>query len=361
MKQIFKILFLGPMALVYGLVITLRNKGYDWKLLRSSEFSVPVIALGNLTAGGTGKTPHTEKILSLIGRERRIAVLSRGYKRQTKGFRYVEADDTTATVGDEPLQIKRKFPDITVAVDASRTNGIQQLMAGVAPPEMIVLDDAFQHRKVCPSVSVLLIDYHRPLHDDFLLPLGRLRDRKNQIYRADVVIVSKCPAKFTPIEQRILSKSLNLYPYQQLFLTTFDYGAPVAVNGEQTMDDGVPSQPAATPLPTTDGCLLLTGIAHPASLVDYLKKQQQEIKAHLAFPDHRRFTRNDVRKINGMARQYPALPLFTTEKDAMRLRETPGLSDDVAKRLFYLPVTVRFLAADGEEKFKKQITKNRKS
>ncbi|MDR1680351.1 MAG: tetraacyldisaccharide 4'-kinase [Prevotellaceae bacterium] len=353
MKYIFKWFLLAPAAALYGIIIAVRNKCYDWGICAATDFPIPVITVGNITVGGTGKTPHTEKLVTLLRNERRTAVLSRGYKRTTKGFRYVSPDDTTQTAGDEPLQIKRKFPDIPVAVDRQRVNGIRQLMAGDGV-ELVILDDAFQHRAVRPAVSVLLMDYNRPVRTDCLLPLGRLRDSKSQIARADVVIITKCPPEMTPIAQRIVTRDLALFPYQSLFFTTFAYGEAVPV----FMED---SDPAAVPsLPDAGACLLLTGIANPAPLAAYLTKTGRPPAVHLAFADHRSFTKRDVRRINDAALRHPRHPVFTTEKDALRLRETAGLSDDVRQRLYYLPVAVRFLPEDKEMLFKKELMKKMK-
>ncbi len=345
MKRVFKILFLGPLTLLYGLAVTVRNKFYDWHIFRSAEFPLPVIGVGNITVGGTGKTPHTELLVSILKDELCVAVLSRGYTRKTRGFRYVAATDSATAVGDEPLQIKHKFPGVMVAVDANRIQGIKRLLADEQALNVVVLDDAFQYRKVRPSLSMLLIDYHRPVSRDCLLPLGRLRDRKNQIRRADMVFITKCPPVLTPIEQRILSKSMRLYPYQQLYLTTFDYGLPAPVFPERYTEERI-----------FKGNILLTGVANPQPLADYLKGKGNEPKAHLAFADHHLFTAADARKINELAQAYRDAQLLTTEKDAMRLRETEGLSDAVKERLFYIPITVKFLAENGEEKFRKFIT-----
>ena len=423
-NQKLKMIMLAPFAWIYGAAVTLRNKCYDWQLFRSTAFPLPVIAVGNITAGGTGKTPHTELLVTLLRDERRPAVLSRGYRRRTKGFRYVETTDTVAAAGDEPLQLKRKFPALTVAVDADRVHGIRQLMAAAEPPEVIILDDAFQHRRVRPSLSLLLIDYHRPLHRDHLLPRGRLRDRRNQLRRADVVCITKCPPQLTPAKQQEIAKRLPPRLRPQLFFTTFAYGAPQPVfdsrqfpvgsqwfpvgsqqfpvgSADATITAHCPLPTAHCPLPTahcplptahcllptencplptencplptencplkTVNCLLLTGIAHPAPLVQYLQEQSCPPLQHLAFRDHHAFTAADVRKINAAASRCPGVPVFTTEKDAVRLRETAGLTDEVKQRLFFLPVTVYFLTEESvptpegclkkQEIFKKIITR----
>ncbi len=345
MMHFLKFVLLGPLAFIYGIVVTVRNKLYDWHVLPSVEFPLPVISVGNITVGGTGKTPHTELLVTILKDEMTTAVLSRGYKRKTKGFRYVETTDVPTAVGDEPLQMKQKFPDVTVAVEADRAKGIRRLMSDAEKLNVVILDDAFQHRRVHPSLSMLLIDYNRPVQSDYLLPLGRLRDRRNQLHRADIVFITKCPEKLTPIEQRILAKNMNLYPYQQLYLTNFAYGAPQAV---------FPNV-AAGGVGGGVQLILLTGIANPVPLVEYVTKQYAAPVAHLSFPDHHAFTAADVQKINDVAQKNPTASIYTTEKDAVRLRETQGLSDETRSRLFYIPVTVQFLAEGAEEKFRKFI------
>lgn len=350
---------LAPLSWIYGAAITLRNKCYDWHIFRSTAFPVPVITVGNLTVGGTGKTPHTELLVELLRDERQPAVLSRGYKRRTKGFHYVETFSTVTAVGDEPLQLKQKFPALTVAVDADRVRGIRRLLAAAEPPDVIILDDAFQHRRVRPSLSLLLIDYHRPLHRDHLLPWGRLRDQRSQLRRADIVCITKCPAHLTLEEQQEIAAHFPAHLHPQLFFTTFAYGAPQQVmeNEEWKVESGEWRQAHSGHCPSSifhfPFSILLTGIANPAPLVQYLTEQRCPPLQHLAFRDHHTFTAADVRKINTAARRYPDAPVFTTEKDAVRLRETAGLSDEVKQRLFFLPVTVRFLA--GQQIFKEKV------
>ncbi|MDR3180997.1 MAG: tetraacyldisaccharide 4'-kinase [Prevotellaceae bacterium] len=333
------------LSLLYAAAVWMRNKCYDWHLFRSVKFRLPVIAVGNITVGGTGKTPHTEWLAALLQAVAPTAVLSRGYKRKTKGFRYVETIDTVQQAGDEPLQIKRKNPALTVAVDADRVEGIKRLQENFPQLGVVILDDAYQHRRVHPALSILLVDYNRPLHTDHYLPYGRLRDNVRQKRRADVVIVTKCPAGIHPVEQRVITKNLNLYPYQQLYFTRFDYGATKAVFDENVFPD-VPAKRAVA----------LTGIANPTPFIDYLQKHYQLVQ-HLNFPDHHFFTKHDVAQINAVSDAYPEALLFTTEKDAQRLREADGWDDEVKKRLFYIPVTVSFLSSQDEMKFTEFLTK----
>jgi tetraacyldisaccharide 4'-kinase len=333
------------LSLLYAASVWVRNKCYDWRIFQSKRFRLPVIAVGNITVGGTGKTPHTEWLASLLQTTAVTAVLSRGYKRKTKGFRYVEITSTVRQVGDEPLQIKRKNPALTVAVDANRVAGIRRLEEDVPQLGVVILDDAYQHRKVHPALSVLLVDYSRPLHTDHYLPYGRLRDNVRQKRRADVVIVSKCPANMQPIAQRVITKNLNLYPYQQLYFTRFDYGAAKAVF------DGT-----AFPAAPVKQSVALTGIANPAAFIDYLQLNYQLVR-HLNFPDHHFFTKHDVANINAVCAACPGALFFTTEKDAQRLRVAEGLEEEVKQRLFYIPVVVSFLSSADEARFAAFLTK----
>jgi tetraacyldisaccharide 4'-kinase len=338
-------IFLYSLSLLYAAGVWVRNKCYDWQLFKPVKFRLPVVTVGNITVGGTGKTPHTEWLASLLQTTAVTAVLSRGYKRKTKGFRYVENISTVQQVGDEPLQMKRKNPALTVAVDANRVAGIRRLEKDIPQLGVVILDDAYQHRKVHPALSILLVDYNRPLHTDHYLPYGRLRDNVSQKRRADVVIVTKCPAKMQPIEQRVITKNLNLYPYQQLYFTRFEYGAAKAVFDGNVFPDVPPKQAVA-----------LTGIADPATFIDYLQAHYQLVQ-HLNFPDHHFFTAQDITKINTVSAAYPEAFLFTTEKDAQRLRVAEGLGEKVKTRLFYIPVTVSFLPSPDETKFAALLTK----
>ena len=343
--KLLRDLFCYCLSLPYAAAVYVRNKCYDLRIFKSKKFRLTVIAVGNITVGGTGKTPHTEWLASLLQTRAVTAVLSRGYKRKTKGFRYVGTTDTVQQVGDEPLQIKRKNPALTVAVDADRVAGIRRLKEDFPQLGVVILDDAYQHRKVHPALSVLLVDYHRPLHTDHYLPYGRLRDNVHQKRRADVVIVTKCPANMRPIEQRVITKHLNLYPYQQLYFTRFDYGAAKAVFDGNAFP-GAPVKQAVA----------LTGVADPTTFIDYVRENYSLLQ-HLNFPDHHFFTPQNIAKINAVCTACPEALFFTTEKDAQRLREAEGLNEEVKKRLFYIPVTVSFLPSTDETKLAERITK----
>jgi tetraacyldisaccharide 4'-kinase len=215
--------WLYPLAWLFGLVVTFRNKLFDWGVFSSEVFPVPVISIGNITVGGTGKTPHTEYLIGLLSNKYRVAVLSRGYKRKTRGFILADENTNSHHIGDEPLQIFRKFPSIVVAVDANRRRGIRNLLQlpDNQKPEVILLDDAFQHRYVKPSLSILLTDSNRPFYDDYLLPTGRLREPAKNYKRADWIIYTKCPEVFTSADYQIRTERVNLLPHQQLFFSSY--------------------------------------------------------------------------------------------------------------------------------------------
>jgi len=346
--HMLKMIFLYPLSLLYGLVVYVRNFLYDYNILKSTDFDIPVISVGNITAGGTGKTPHTEYLITLLKKHVEVVTLSRGYKRKSKGFKLVETHSSVTEVGDEPLQIKRKFPEITVAVDEDRVHGIKKLLQADVQPDAVLLDDAFQHRRVKAGINILLIDYNRPIDSDHLLPLGRLRERKYQQRRANVIIYTKCSDQITPIKRRIIMKEVNLRPYQSLYFTTMDYGDPVAVFPD-----------VAVPIPdmheTQVASLLLSGIAGPGPFRDHLSSKTNVLD-ELVFGDHHRFSPKDVRQIVQKYEQVKDMDPFilTTEKDAMRLRDDVSIPDEVGSRLYYIPISVKFLQSEGKS-FDKKI------
>ena len=342
-------LLLYPLSLIYGIVVYVRNAFYDYNILKSTEFEIPVISIGNITVGGTGKTPHTEYLVELMQKHATVATLSRGYKRKTKGFLLVQAESETQNVGDEPLQIKRKYPDVTVAVDENRVHGINQLLKNKEQSlDVIFLDDAFQHRRVNPGINILLIDYNRPIDKDKLLPVGSLRERKYQQRRANVIIYTKCPDEITPITKRIIMKDVNLRPYQSLYFTTMKYDEPQAVFPE--LGKEIPSFKQHR-VPS----LMLTGIANPDQFRKYLSNTTN-LLAEITFPDHHEFIIKDwkliTEKYESCRIQKPFI--LTTEKDAMRLQNNNSLSDEIKSRLFFVPVKITFLESDGKS-FNKKI------
>ena len=339
--------WLLPLSWLYGLGVKFRNMLFEIGILHSESFDVPVISVGNITVGGTGKTPHVEYLIELLKDKAKVAVLSRGYKRRTRGFVIADDNATAKTIGDEPLQMKRKYgDDIMVAVDRKRCHGIRQLTSDEDGIDVILLDDAFQHRYVKPGVNILLVDYHRLIIYDKLLPAGRLREPLSGKNRADIVIVTKCPHDLKPMEFRVITKAMNLYPFQRLFFTCLEYRniTPVFGRGEQSLDS----------IGKDCHILLLTGIASPQQMIEDLSPRCPHITP-LTFGDHHTFTSSDVARINN---EFAALPhpkmIITTEKDATRLIAVEGLSEEVRGAMFALPVKIRFMLGQ-EESFNEKI------
>ena len=342
-----------PLSWLYGLGVGFRNLLFEMGILKSRPYSTPVISVGNITVGGTGKTPHVEYLVRLLKDHAKVAVLSRGYKRKTSGFVLAGDDATVRTIGDEPYQMKTKFPDITVAVDKKRTRGIEKLTSGdyVKDIDVILLDDAFQHRYVKPGINILLVDYHRLIIYDKLLPAGRLREPVVSKNRADIVIVTKCPKDLRPMEFRVITKAMSLYPYQQLFFSTHEFETlrpvfPTAPNAEitQTLSESLADK----------NVLLLTGIASPEQMLIDLKNYAKEVTP-LAFSDHHDFKKKDVDRINEAFNALPSPKLIvTTEKDETRLKQVEGLSDEVKSRLYVLPIKIQILL-DQENTFNQSI------
>lgn len=305
--------FLTPLSWLYGLGVRFRNFMFDCGLLRSKSFDVPVISVGNITVGGTGKTPHTEYLIRLLSKDQQVAVLSRGYKRKSRGYRLATTDTKVEEIGDEPFQMKSKYPQIHMAVDKNRCHGIEQLIKDdVNPPvDVIILDDAYQHRYVTPGINILLMDYHRLIYFDKLLPAGRLREPKSGRDRADIVIVTKCPRYITPMDKRGIARSLDLGNWQKLFFTTYKY--------PDTIDD------------IGDNPLLVTGIASPEQMAYDLGKIIPKFEV-MSFGDHHNFTPSDIESIK---RKAAGRTILTTEKDATRLH---GL-DNVK----VIPIEVEFM------------------
>jgi len=339
-------IFLYPFSLVYGLITAVRNILYDSGILKSAEFSIPVICVGNLAVGGTGKTPHTEYLADLLRKEFRVAVLSRGYRRRSKGFLIASGSPKVEDTGDEPLQMYRKYPDITIAVDRNRKNGIAMIMKEKPETSVIILDDGFQHRRVNPGYSILLSGYDRLFINDHLLPYGNLRESKKNIRRADIILITKSPESLQAIQRRITVKEIKKYPYQNLFFTSITYGTPHPVFESGNTDDRIFSGDHIN----GTGILLLTGIADPQPLAEYIRERAGEVVV-LSFSDHHRFRDKDLVKITNAWNSIKSKNKFliTTEKDAVRLREFGNIAESVRSASYYIPVGIHFLNDDQAE------------
>lgn len=337
--------WLLPLSWLYGLGVGFRNKLFDIGILSQKAYDIPIISVGNITVGGTGKTPHVEYLVRMLDGVVKVAVLSRGYKRKTKGYVLADRTSLPLEIGDEPFQIKHKFPNIYVAVDGNRREGIDRLThdESTKDVDVILLDDAFQHRYVKPGINILLVDYHRLIIYDKLLPAGRLREPLSGKRRADIVIVTKCPKDLKPMEIRVLTKALDLYPYQKLYFTYIDYDkeAMEKVKGKNV--------------------LLLTGIGSPKQMENDLKGCCLSVSP-MAYADHHTFRKRDVEKISKMFSSM-ATPkvIVTTEKDAARLQEINELGEEIMANIIVLPIRVRFMLGQGElfnEKIISYVRKN---
>lgn len=335
--------WLLPLSYLYGIGVRLRNELFEMGVLKTKEFDVPIVAVGNVTVGGTGKTPMTEYLIRLLRDEFRVAVVSRGYKRKSKGFVLADSETTPEKIGDEPYLIKKKFNDVTVAADKNRCRAIEKLTNNEnrQNAEVIILDDAFQHRYVKPDINILLVDYHRMVCEDCLLPAGRLREPVTSMYRAGIVVVTKCPPQMNPIEFRVIKKQLNLYPFQKLYYATIKYNDMRQLFGRKSR--------TLKSLQAYEQVLLLSGIATPEQMKADLEQYTKNIVS-LSFPDHHYFTAQDVKKINVAAAALPNPKIIiVTEKDAVRIRHLDGLNKEVRDALYVLPIEIVIMQNKNNE------------
>lgn len=329
-------LSLYPFTLLYGGMTSLRNKFFDWQVLASRQYDVPVISVGNITVGGTGKTPLSEYIIRLLHKNYQVALLSRGYKRQTKGPVLAGPQSTVGEIGDEPFQMLQKFPQLKGAVAEKRVEGMDLLLDRVAP-DVILMDDAYQHRYVKPGFSLLVIDYNRPLWKDCPFPAGNLRETKAGQKRADIIVVNKCPQHLSLEEkEEWISKIKPLY-HQKVFFSTIGYGMPASFAAPVDQSVGSDSTPV----------IGLAGIARPEVFFNYLEANFN-VKETLSFPDHHNFTSLDVTKLEAAySRQGQNARLITTEKDAVRLNALEMLPESIKRCIYYIPIELQILFDEG--------------
>lgn len=358
----------------YYWTLKFRHFLYDSGIRKTNSADVPTISVGNITVGGTGKTPHTEMIIRMLSespvwKDRNIAVLSRGYKRKSKGFQQVMTSSPATESGDEPLQVKRKFPSVTVAVDKSRTEGCSFLSnpellktskkarkckhKDLRKADIIILDDAFQHRTLKPDLSIVLVSYSRPIDKDHLLPFGRLRDLPERVSAADVLIISKSPAYIDEWERMQWAESLGIKGFSPeecrgktsegkdiyLFFTDIRYDTltPVFPEGELRYT-------------YSQRAVIFTGIADDSLFLRYLG-DTYKIKKHLSFADHHTFNARDIRTIEEASEDYPTAVVITTEKDSQRISGCPSMPDILKERMFYVPIKTGFLSVNEEAAF----------
>ncbi len=339
LRTVVSKLVLLPCSKLYGAITYVRNKMFDFKILPTHSFEVPIIVVGNISCGGTGKTPITEYIIDALRLKYHIAMVSRGYKRDTKGFVIATSHSTPSDIGDEAFQIYKKFDGkVVVAVGEDRVNAIKEVLAIDPAVNLVVLDDAFQHRYVQPTLSIVVTECNRPYYNDHMLPYGRLRESKMAVNRADFVVVSKCPPTLKDIDYRIIAKSLNLFPCQELFFSRMLYQELVPLFPEQTR-----AVPYLDWMSEDDGILAVAGIGNPRPFVRYLKSFKPRVRVNV-FSDHHKFTKRDMelllerfKTMRGSKRV-----LITTEKDAVRMVASPYFPAELRSSTFYLPIKLEF-------------------
>lgn len=328
---------LTPAKWLYGMGVWFHNWLYDSNIKKQTSFDVPVISVGNLTVGGTGKTPHVEYLIERLGNYYNIAVVSRGYKRKTKGYILASSTSTPEQIGDEPYQIYRKYGHkIKLAVCKNRQYAIERIMNLFPKTNLILLDDAYQYRGIKPLVSILLLDSNRPIDKDTLLPIGRLREPQHASERADMIVITKCPEVMTPIDFRTLSKSVNLLNFQKLFFSSVGYRELKPVFPENA--GNIVSLESLT---ENDSVLLVTGIAHPRGFVKHFKKYPFKVKV-LRFPDHHNYSLRDIRKIKNyyISMKGKKKLIVTTEKDSVRMLHNPYFPYKLKSHVYYIPIRI---------------------
>jgi tetraacyldisaccharide 4'-kinase len=322
-------LLLWPFAVVYDVVMNIRNKLYDLKLKPSVTFDIPVVGVGNLAVGGTGKTPMVEYLIRLLGSQVKLAALSRGYGRKTKGFLLADSAATAKTIGDEPFQLYTKYgKDVVVAVGEERALAIPQILDKHPEVQVMVLDDAFQHRKVNAGFSILLSEYSKPFYEDHVLPLGRLREGQEGANRADVIVITKCPPTLSENDMMKVMHQVHTYTKRPVFFSTIRYGEPVPMSDKYTV--------------FSNEVILLSGIARPEPLKAYVEKNFKLVQ-HLEYRDHYNYTKQDLQKLSSLTSSNSNLSILTTEKDRVKLMsdELKSMIQDLP--IFYIPIEMKFI------------------
>lgn len=352
-NKILRALLLYPLSRIFAMVVSIRNAMFG-SLLKQHEFDIPIVVVGNIAVGGTGKTPHTEYLVNLLSQDYRVGVLSRGYKRKTRGFVPATQESTPEDIGDEPYQIFRKYgKKAMVAVCENRVRGIQRMREIDPELNLIVLDDAFQHRYVKPTVSVVLTEESRLPYKDHMMPLGRLREPMSSLQRADVVVVTKCPDDITPIQIRTIKMHLNLQPWQHLIFSRYEYGRPKPVFA----DNNQPA-PVLSDLTEEDWLLMVSGIANPVPFIRYLRLFPAKVKLK-RYQDHHIFTHSDMESIE---HKFDAIKggkkyIITTEKDAVRLASNPYFPFKLREHIYYIPIRVSCIGSRQEDDLGEVIRK----
>ena len=342
---------LAPVAALYKAGVTLRHRLFDWGILKSVKFDIPIICIGNITVGGTGKTPMAEMVIDYMSQFHRVALLSRGYGRRTKGYLEVRADSHYRDVGDEPLQIKRKFPDVVVVVCEKRVEGIRRLRGEHPEVDLIVMDDGFQHRYVEPKINIVMIDATRPVQHDRMLPVGTLRDLPEQLHRAHYFIVTKCPDRMAPIDRRILRKVLIQVAYQQVYFTRFESFMPQPLYADEAAEE---------PLAHGRSVIALSGIGNPRPFVRSLAERYRVV-AEMTLDDHHVYRVRDMHALEALLAEHPDAVIVTTEKDAVKMTRREKIPAAVRRVLYYQRINISFIedsATDFLQKIEEDVRGN---
>ncbi len=341
-------ILLYPFSLIFSSVATLRNLMFNFGFLKSKDYSLPVISVGNITVGGTGKTPLTELIIRHLYNSRKCALLSRGYGRKTRGVIIAGDPSDSRTIGDEPMQIKTKFPNVIVAVSEKRVLGMDELLKEDPCPDVVIMDDAFQHRYVKPGLSIVVMDYFRPVWRDLCLPAGNLREPASGINRADIIVVNKCPGDLSPNDAQIIKEKLKFRNRCNIFFTTIKYGKPVPlVEGGLSFSEQLKK--------ADNNLLAIAGIGNPEPFFKMTEKFTHHVK-RLQFPDHHDFSHNDIIKIEELChtKNQDITTIVTTEKDAVRFLAFKGLPKALMVKIWYIPIELEFLY-DKKSSFERKI------
>lgn len=333
---------------IYGVGVSIRNWFYDMKIVKSRHFDIPIVCVGNIAVGGTGKTPTVEFLLGRLQSEYRIAVLSRGYRRRSKGYIEVAVGDSFLKVGDEPKQIKRKFPEAVVVVCENRVEGVERIIREHPEVNLIIMDDGFQHRRLAPKVNIILSDYSQPPYQNKMLPAGTLRDNPSQLYRAEILLITKTPKSMSPIERNIAQKELRPSPYQSIFFTDVKQGAPKPIF----------SDVAAERIPAGAKVVALAGIAHPEPFFESLKAKYNVVEK-VAYGDHHIYKVKEIKALKELVERHgEGVVVVTTEKDGVKLTSRKHIPEELQRALYVLPIEINFRDGDSAlfvEKLKNEL------
>lgn len=333
-------LLLYPIAMIYGLIIQIRNLLFDYKILKSNTYNTPIICIGNISIGGSGKTPLTNYIAKLLSKKYQVAILSRGYKRKSSGFNYVEVDSLASNVGDEPLQLKKNNPNCIVAVNKDRNQGVNIILKDYPETNVFLLDDGFQHRKIKAGLNIIVTPFQNPFTTDKIIPLGTLREPASQARRADIIVISKAPKNAELDRKKKIIEKLHLKTYQSLYFSSIQYHKYRCINHDTELKNE-----------QEYNVTLVSGIANPTHLIEHLKIQNRKVNL-IKFPDHHHYTLKDIKKILLIHRKDKSRKklILTTEKDATKLRQFSVHFNQ--ENIYYIPIDI---IINKEERFEKQI------